>query len=582
VTDETRFGFEAFALNQQSSYRREYEKEYKLRAAQDKHFGRSDSEPLMPWDYPEEIYNLNPQGTKTAPVNSGPYLPLLQFSPVMPTFSNLNTLSFPVLSGGFHEAAQTGQAVIDHATNLGEYAIGDFDTSGLFSLILSKSQYRHQVQGYLGDPLSSFAYPVFDSFDLDTRKVVGVLGTMLYWRVYLDVLPKDTRGIVCVLENSGNQTFTYQIDKEVKYLGVGDRHDREYDGFVESGDIATYIEQTSSAATKSFTSVALNTAYSRYKIRIYPSNDTKKQHVDSNPLVLALLIIGVFLFSSSVFVLYTIAVARRQRIVMDRAVASSAIVSSLFPSQVRDQIYQETAAEAKTLQETADCTTDEERGDRPMGKGRPIAEVFEHTTVMFADIAGFTSWSASRNPVQVFELLETLYQAFDAIAMRRKVFKVETIGDCYVAVTGLPDPQADHAILMARFADDCMKRMRQLTTDLASTLGEDTAALAMRVGLHSGPVTGGVLRGQKSRFQLFGDTMNTAARMESNGERGRIHASQATAHELIAKGKSSWVSTRPDKITAKGKGEMQTYWVNPHSAANTHVVTGANCGKVEL
>jgi class 3 adenylate cyclase len=581
VTDETRLGFEAFALSQQTHYQREYEKEYKLRASQDKHFGRSDPEPFMTWNYTDEIYNLSPNGTQVAPMKSGPYLPLLQFSPVMPTFSNLNTLSFPVLSGGFHEAAQTGQAVIDHATNLGSHALGDFDTSKLFSLILSKSQYRHQAQGYLGDPLSSFAYPVFDSFDLETRKVVGVLGTMLYWRIYLDVLPKDTRGVICVLENSNNQTFTYQIDKEVKYLGYGDRHDHEYDGFVQSGDIATYIEEASSPATKSLSSVDLNTAYSRYKIRIYPSDGTKKQHVDSNPVMLALLIVGVFLFSSSVFVLYTIAVARRQRIVMDRAVASSAIVSSLFPSQVRDQIYEENEAGGKTLHPTADSATIEKGVDGLVGKGRPIAEVFEHTTVMFADISGFTSWSASRNPVQVFELLEALYRAFDSLAVRRKVFKVETIGDCYVAVTGLPDPQADHAVLMARFADDCMKRMSQLTMDLASTLGEDTATLAMRVGLHSGPVTGGVLRGQKSRFQLFGDTMNTASRMESNGERGRIHVSQATADALIAKGKSSWVVARPDKITAKGKGEMQTYWVNPHSAANTHV-TVASSGVFEL
>jgi class 3 adenylate cyclase len=208
-------------------------------------------------------------------------------------------------------------------------------------------------------------------------------------------------------------------------------------------------------------------------------------------------------------------------------------------------------------------TSVKKRLDGKMGGGRPIAEVFEHTTVMFADIAGFTAWSDSRSPVQVFELLETLYRAFDAIAVRRKVFKVETIGDCYVAVTGLPDPQEDHAVLMARFADDAMEQMRQLTMDLAKTLGEDTAGLALRVGLHSGAVTGGVLRGQKSRFQLFGDTMNTAARMESNGERERIHVSQATANELIARGKSSWLVTRPDKIVAKGKGEMQTYWVSP-------------------
>jgi class 3 adenylate cyclase len=74
------------------------------------------------------------------------------------------------------------------------------------------------------------------------------------------------------------------------------------------------------------------------------------------------------------------------------------------------------------------------------------------------------------------------------------------------------------------------------------------------IGLHSGPVTAGVLRGERSRFQLFGDTMNTAARMEHNGERGKIQVSQETADLLIAAGKSHWIKAREDKIIAKGKG----------------------------
>jgi class 3 adenylate cyclase len=95
------------------------------------------------------------------------------------------------------------------------------------------------------------------------------------------------------------------------------------------------------------------------------------------------------------------------------------------------------------------------------------------------------------------------------------VFKVETVGDCYVAVTGLPDPQANHAVIMARFACECMIKMGEVTRRLETTLGPDTAELCMRTGMHSGPVTAGVLRGDKSRFQLFGDTVNTASRMES-------------------------------------------------------------------
>lgn len=131
-----------------------------------------------------------------------------------------------------------------------------------------------------------------------------------------------------------------------------------------------------------------------------------------------------------------------------------------------------------------------------------------------------------------------------------------------VAVTGLPDPRKDHALAMARFAHDCISKMRSLTKKLEVSLGPDTADLALRVGIHSGPVTAGVLRGERSRFQLFGDTMNTASRMESTGERDRVQVSQETADLLIAAGKRHWVKAREEKVYAKGKGELQTYWLS--------------------
>ena len=180
---------------------------------------------------------------------------------------------------------------------------------------------------------------------------------------------------------------------------------------------------------------------------------------------------------------------------------------------------------------------------------------------MFADIVGFTAWSSTRDPSQVFILLETIYKEFDELAKRRRVFKVETVGDCYVAVAGLPTPRRDHFIAMARFAGDCLNKLSVLTRQLEVELGPDTADLGIRIGVHSGPVTAGVLRGERARFQLFGDTVNTTARMESTGENNRIQISKETADLLEDAGKGHWCKPREDKVMAKGKGELQTYWL---------------------
>jgi class 3 adenylate cyclase len=121
-----------------------------------------------------------------------------------------------------------------------------------------------------------------------------------------------------------------------------------------------------------------------------------------------------------------------------------------------------------------------------------------------------------------------------------------------LAVTGIPEPQPQHAVIMTKFARDCLETIHVVTRELAEKLGGDTQDLGMRVGLHSGATTAGVLRGDKGRFQLFGDTVNTAARMESNGVKGRIQVSQATADELINAGKGNWLTTREDVVMAKG------------------------------
>lgn len=114
---------------------------------------------------------------------------------------------------------------------------------------------------------------------------------------------------------------------------------------------------------------------------------------------------------------------------------------------------------------------------------------------------------------------------------------------------------------MARFASDCLEAMPIIVSRLETTLGPDTGDLGIRIGIHSGAVTAGVLRGDKGRFQLFGDTMNTASRMESTGQTNRIQISPETAQFLRAARKDDWFQERDVKVFVKGKGHLQTFWL---------------------
>jgi class 3 adenylate cyclase len=302
-------------------------------------------------------------------------------------------------------------------------------------------------------------------------------------------------------------------------------------------------------------------------------------------LLVTLAVASVFGFTIILFLVYNHLVEKRQQLVLNQAAQSTAIVSSMFPKKVRDRLLQIEPDMCDTNKNRFGATNrvksflssdDDQQGRGTTGGniggtsyGSQIADLFPHCTVLFADIVGFTAWSSTRSPDHVFILLQTIYHGFDQVAKRRKVFKVETIGDCYLAVTGLPEPQVHHATIMSRFAWECRSKMNELTRDLEVTLGPDCSDLRMRFGMHSGPVTAGVLRGDRARFQLFGDTVNTAARMESTGVRDRVQISHVTADLLTVAGKAHWMTERQDVVDAKGKGGMRTFWLNPNNRKNS-------------
>ncbi len=158
------------------------------------------------------------------------------------------------------------------------------------------------------------------------------------------------------------------------------------------------------------------------------------------------------------------------------------------------------------------------------------------------------------------------------ICRKRNVLKVENSGDAYLVVAGVPEPQADHAVRMTKFAQECLFKFNSLTTEMEKQLGPETGDLKMRIGLSSGPVIGGVLLGGDSKFHVFGTTVNIASRMEAMGESDRIHLSEKTAGLLLEAGKKKWVQARKEKILVKGVGDMQTYFITQRKALEARTV----------
>ncbi|KAL0993899.1 hypothetical protein UPYG_G00115340 [Umbra pygmaea] len=183
-------------------------------------------------------------------------------------------------------------------------------------------------------------------------------------------------------------------------------------------------------------------------------------------------------------------------------------------------------------------------------------EHFENVTLYFSDIVGFTTISANSEPIEVVDLLNDLYTIFDAIIGNHDVYKVETIGDAYMVASGLPVPNGNrHAAEISNMALDILSavgtfKMRHMPD----------VPVRIRIGLHSGPCVAGVVGLTMPRYCLFGDTVNTASRMESTGMPYRIHLSHSTAKILVELREGYKVHIR-GKTEIKGKSIEETYWL---------------------
>jgi len=190
--------------------------------------------------------------------------------------------------------------------------------------------------------------------------------------------------------------------------------------------------------------------------------------------------------------------------------------------------------------------------------GRKVEpEYREMVTIFFSDIVGFTNISSTLSPMKISDLLDRLYNSFDALSHKHDVFKVETIGDSYMAVTNLIKDQPNHTKYIAQFSIEAVNAAKATLIDVEHP---DLGCVNIRVGFHSGPVVANVVGSRNPRYCLFGDTVNTASRMESYSRRNYIHCSE-TAAILLWKQDRKIRLIKRGVIDIKGKGEMKTYWV---------------------
>jgi guanylate cyclase len=183
-------------------------------------------------------------------------------------------------------------------------------------------------------------------------------------------------------------------------------------------------------------------------------------------------------------------------------------------------------------------------------ENRTIADQYEGASILFADLVGFTPLTAEMAPVEMVELLNEIFSQFDSLVEKYDLEKIRTIGDNYMVASGVPRPRPDHAGALARLALD-------MRAYLDSRPQHNGRKVEFRIGINSGPVIGGVIGRKKFVYDLWGDAVNTASRMESHGVAGKIQVTQTT-YELIR----NEFRFEPRGVTqVKGKGEMQTWFL---------------------
>lgn len=262
-------------------------------------------------------------------------------------------------------------------------------SGGAVFIDLLLDRWRAGGRQYNGGPLSYYYFPIFEP-PVSDPVLVGVLQAVVYWNNYFeDLLPQTAKGVVVVLDNTCEQSFTFSIHGErASFLGDGDLHDSKYDDMEVSTEYGVFLKR----------SPRVDMGGCFYRVRVYPSQEMEDDHLTNGPLIFCLSILAVFVFTVAVFIAYDRFVERRQQLVMKTAVQSSDVVSKLFPENVRERLYEKEQTKEKDLpgklqfsvgnrmmlkqfaKNPRDASTTS--SDRLRGAGKPIADEYLHCTGM--------------------------------------------------------------------------------------------------------------------------------------------------------------------------------------------------------
>jgi adenylate cyclase len=228
-------------------------------------------------------------------------------------------------------------------------------------------------------------------------------------------------------------------------------------------------------------------------------------------------------------IVFAVVDMRRRRRIKQEHARSEALLLNILPAEVAEELK---------------------------AKGHADAKHFDNVTILFTDFKGFTEASEKLSPQELVEELNTCFKAFDGIITERGIEKIKTIGDAYMCAGGLPDPKSSSPVDVVHAALEMQAFMiaRKKERD-----AQGNPAFEMRLGIHTGPVVAGIVGVKKFAYDIWGDTVNTASRMESSGEVGMVNISESTY--ALVKDEPGLTFAPRGKVQAKGKGEMEMYFV---------------------